>query len=429
MHGNSAKEREILDRYLRPIVEQFEKKISYPDIHPDIYRRAFFFLYPPTPGKEFDSVRYYGLAPIDEGATSPHAEDVRDASALFEKTYEAMFRGLPEGARVAFEQFPGFIRQVILDARNQFGGDRARAFGALRAAAREILTGASVGIRQSAEDRSATPILLAHAFDMANTDYSDGAPAEVREHIYPGAKFCTWFTKTRGPGEFLTNAHFTCDEPEPQPDCTLLIAKDYLERPGYVIGGLVLDEAGVPRPEGTFREFAAECLFTLEEKELPIEDLGALTTFLKSLRQIHLPVAAMGQYRGSVCWISYEDFRLPLGRSRLSRKLDRHFQGIIAEFFSLAMIDVYESMVGEALRLLVPDREVTWKQFETKFYAQLGTAFSYLIGSQKIDFIGQDSAGNDRVVSYVEGDVDFPPPPFGDATRGRRRDHSVHRDR
>lgn len=370
-------EREILQRVFLPVGKAFQAKIT---------RRVFFFLSPPFAEREKGYVLYYGL---DEQDATPSAINWEER---FSKIYKSL--DFPADAN-GFDRFSRFMMEL----RKEYSGKRAE----LKEAAVSLLSRApvrlgDVKITADGPIQEEKKVLLDHAFDLAN---QAGYPAGgVTRGFLQELMAREPYNRPDNQVRFVSNDHFAAGD---QVECTLLVAADYLTRAGYIY-----ESEGEAAPVGgTVFPFVAECLYFANG------DIDALTgeNVLRRLRQIHLPIAALGQYRASVCWISRVDRRGKEERRLLVIQLNSLFQQLLGEFTSLGLIEIFESKLMAAL-----DYRYTRGE-DQGYYQKLALAFGYLFWSYQIEFFNKGALkakGVNGRVDMVEGnhpDGNSAPPP------------------
>jgi hypothetical protein len=365
--------RKILQRICLPVCERLEKMINRP---------IFIFLSPSFVEPELQTVRYYGLKEL---------RYIDGLDGMRERLVNLFRKG--DQDKKGLDRLVDFMRLL----KKEFGTGKKSAPYLLNTAI-ELLSNAQVPLGNwlpldaeiagpSPPSHSEKKVLLDFAWELAN----------LKEYPDKSAVKC-YLNAAQDYGKFTSNA---CDEDE-DIDCTLFIAHKYLTRDPYIYE---LDHSIGSRDDrtGTLLPFVAECLYFTEGRIIRPDYKLDLTKRddLAKLVQIHLPIAALGQFRGSVCWISSDGTRESEDKKRLSIYLNQTTQNLLSEFLSEAILNVFGAKLEEALTYRDTNRGNRLGYFQ-----RMALAFGDLFWCYRIDF----SLGG-RMVAHgkLSGEVTIDP--------------------
>ncbi len=352
--------------------------------------RSFFFLSPPFIDRhKREYVHYYGMRTmLSREASEAAAELFKEAVAtFFSEDYEA--RGPVRWERL--RAFLPVLRHRLEEAAPRFG---AKVEDFAEAAAWHVLLDASVSIGTFAitpegpGERSDYLTLMDYALDFAHTpdDQTEAELARLNAKMRSVTSPYFNFTSNRN---YFDGVRIPDDAKSGKIANTIFSTDGYLTWNQYI--KVDPDEA-----HETLRAFVAECIYSIglydRDGRPGLETSTGIR--IENLRQTHLPLAALGQFRGSVCWLSHTG-RHPLKCALIVQKLDDSCQQLLSEHFTYALLESFRVCLSDALNQ---------RDDLTAYYARLAEAFGYLFWSYEVQFIRKRQI----VARCREGRVEYP---------------------
>ena len=354
---------------------------------------SFFFLPPPFIDRNKDEhVKYYGLtAPSDELA-KPLSEFI---SGFTDSFFEDELISKDTQLHVSVDRLRSYVNKLkpaieewVAKKRSRIekpadSEDLVRQASALLLAEGRVQIG-YMEITPEGPIRQSHPTLLDRALDIANMkpeEKSEFLRCLNNEHKESGLLF-------KSNRDFCDDFKIP-DAPERgKLDEVILTTDGYLTKEGYVI-------AATPSSGGTLRHFIAEFLYSFGLSRIEATVKGKFVR-IEDLRQTHLPLAALGQFRGSICWVSRTN-RDANKCSMIVRKLDASFQALLSEYFAVALLEAFSACLFES-QTLRGNRE--------QYFRMLADAFGYVFYAYDVSFTRDQLV----VATCRDGHVNIPSP-------------------